>query len=105
MGPLTEDGFGFVMHLISLRPFGIVCDHTLFYACKSQNQNIGPHVKRAVSLVIVDGHVIFLRGLFGYVWVNLVTLSPPKGQEDTSNNSEIVKREMGCQLRDYRWPL
>ena len=27
----------------------------------------------AVSLVIADGHLIFLRGMSGYVWVNMLT--------------------------------
>ena len=27
-------------------------------------------------MVVVDGHLIFLRGLCGHVWVNMHTLSP-----------------------------
>ena len=28
-------------HLVSIRTFGIMCDHTLFYACKSPDQTSG----------------------------------------------------------------
>ena len=37
--------------------------------------DIRPHMS-AVSLVIADGQLIFLRGLCGYLQVN-ITLSPP----------------------------
>ena len=42
--------------------------------------NIRPHIKWAVSLVIL--HMVtsvFLQGLCGYIWVNIVTLSPQRG--------------------------
>ena len=42
--------------------------------------DIRPHVKRAVSLVIVDGHLNLPWGLCGYVWVNTLTLSPLRVQ-------------------------
>ena len=35
-------------------------------------------MKWAVSLVIVMVALIFLGGLCGYVWVNILTLSPPR---------------------------
>ena len=38
--------------------------------------DIRPHVRWAVSLVIADGYLIFLRGLCGYVWLKMLTLSP-----------------------------
>ena len=33
--------------------------------------NIRPQVKEAVNLVTAHGHLIFLRGLCEYVWVNI----------------------------------
>ena len=33
---------------------------------------------QSVSLVIAYSHLIFLRGLCGYVWSNILTLSPPR---------------------------
>ena len=38
--------------------------------------DIRKYVKQAVSLVIADGHLVFLRGLCGHVWVNILTLPP-----------------------------
>ena len=35
-----------------------------------------PHAKWAVSLVIADGHLIFLSGFCWYVWVNRLTINP-----------------------------
>ena len=61
-----------IFHVLT---FGVMYYHALFYARKS---NIGPQIKWAVSLVVADGHLIFLRGLCAYVWVNMLTLSPPK---------------------------
>ena len=43
----------------------------IVYTCKS---DIRPYIKWAVSLVIFTS--IFLRGLCGYIWVNILTLSP-----------------------------
>ena len=44
-----------------------------FLSLKITRSDIRAHVKWAVSLVITDGHSIFLRGLCGYVWVNILT--------------------------------
>ena len=35
-------------------------------------------MKWSVSPVIVDDHFIFIRGLCGYIWVNIFTLSSPR---------------------------
>ena len=44
--------------------------------CKSADQTSG-HTKSAVSLVILHMVTsIFLQGLCGYIWVNILTLSP-----------------------------
>ena len=45
---------------------------TFFYHLKS------PEIKWAANLVIADDPLIFLRGLCGYVWVTILTLSPPR---------------------------
>ena len=49
-----------------------------FLCMRITRSDIRLHVKWAVSLVIADGWLIFLRGLCGYVWVNILTLSPPR---------------------------
>ena len=47
--------------------------------CKSADQTLGI-IKWAVSLVILHMVTsIFLRGLCGYIWVNILTLSPQRG--------------------------
>ena len=49
--------------VVSVRTFSVMYYHTLFYACMQfTRSDIRPHVKLAVSLVIVGGHLIFLRG-------------------------------------------
>ena len=52
-------------------------DHTF---SKPANHQIRPHIKWAVSLVIAYGHFTIPQGLCGYVWVNILTLSPPSVQ-------------------------
>ena len=42
--------------------------------------DIRSHVKWAISMVIVDDHLIFLRVFCAYVWVNIFILSPPTAQ-------------------------
>ena len=52
--------------------------------CRS---DIRPHIKWAVSLVILHMVTsIFLQGLCGYIWVNILTLAPWRGPF----NSKIV---------------
>ena len=49
-----------------------------FWTCKSPDQTLG-HTERGLSawwLHMVT--LIFLRGLCGYVWVNILTLSPQR---------------------------
>ena len=55
-------------------------DHTLYKQVQISRSDIRPHIKWAVSLVIL--HMItsiFLRALCGYIWVNILTLSPRGG--------------------------
>ena len=49
-------------------------DHTL-QCLQITRSDMRPGVKRAVSLVIPDGHLIFLRRLRRYVWVNVLIVS------------------------------
>ena len=52
------------------------CTTILIFQClQIARADIRSHKKSAVSLVIADGHLIFFRGLCGYVWVNILTLS------------------------------
>ena len=49
-------------------------DHT-FLNLQINRSDIRPHIKWAVSLVIAYATLMFLRGLYGYVRVNILTLS------------------------------
>ena len=52
-------------------------DHTFHKQVQIRRSDMRPHIKWAVSLVIL--HMItsiFLRALCGYIWVNILTLSP-----------------------------
>ena len=52
-------------------------DHTFYKQVQIRRSDMRPHIKWAVSLVIL--HMItsiFLRALCGYIWVNILTLSP-----------------------------
>ena len=52
-------------------------DHTFYKQVQISRSDTRPHIKWAVSLVIL--HMItsiFLRALCGYIWVNILTLSP-----------------------------
>ena len=49
-------------------------------------------VKWAVNLVIADDHFIFLRGLCGHVWVNILTLSPLKVQQTSTVDAPICAK-------------
>ena len=84
-------GLGCLMTLVSIRTFSVMYDHT-FQNLQITRSDIRPHIKWAVILVIAYGHtqsglstwwlhmvtLIFLRGLCGYVWVNILTLLPPR---------------------------
>ena len=52
-------------------------DHTFYKQVQIRRSDTRPHIKWDVSLVIL--HMItsiFLRALCGYIWVNILTLSP-----------------------------
>ena len=46
-----------------------------FLRLQITKSDIRPHEKWAVGLVIADGHLIFLRGLCRYAWVNMLPSS------------------------------
>ena len=55
-------------------------DHIFYKQVQISRSDIRPHIKWAVSLVILHMVTsIFLQGLCGYVWVNILTLSPQRG--------------------------
>ena len=52
-------------------------DHIFYKQVQISRSDIRPHTKWAVSLVILHMVTsIFLQGLCGYIWVNILTLSP-----------------------------
>ena len=56
-------------------------DHTFYKQVQISRSDIRPHIKWAVSLVILHMVTsIFLRALCGYIWVNILTFSPRGGQ-------------------------
>ena len=55
-------------------------DHIFYKQVQISRSDIRPHIKWAVSLVILHMVTsIFLQGLCGYIWVNMLTLSPQRG--------------------------
>ena len=71
-------------------------DHTFYKQVLISRSEIRPHIKWAVSLVIL--HMItsiFLRAWCGYIWVNILTLSPRGEHWDEPNyrrgNWELFK--------------
>ena len=55
-------------------------DHTFYKHVQISRSDIRPHIKWAVSLVILHMVTsISLQGLCGYIWVNILTLSPQRG--------------------------
>ena len=56
-------------------------DHTFYPNMQIRRSDIRPHIKWAVNLVILHMVTsIFLRALCGYIWVNILTLSPRGGK-------------------------
>ena len=52
-------------------------DHTFYKQVQISRSDIRPHINWVVSLVILHMVTsIFLRALCGYIWVNILTLSP-----------------------------
>ena len=65
-------------------------DHTFYKQVQISRSDIRPHVKWAVSLVILHMVTsIFLRALCGYIWVNILTLSPRGDTPGTTWTNEM----------------
>ena len=86
-------------------------DYTFNKQVQISRSDIRPHIKWAVSLVIL--HMItsiFLRALCGYIWVNILTLSPRGASKITNGHiRQRVKVKMRSQngdpfsLKKYVW--
>ena len=72
------DFFLFLGHLVSERTFGVMYYHALFFACKSLKQTSG-HKKSGLSTWLQMATSIFLRVLYEYAWVNILTSFTPEG--------------------------
>ena len=49
------------------------CMTILFSLLANHERRHQPQVKWTVNLVIADCHLIIIRGLCGYIWVNVLT--------------------------------
>ena len=59
-----------------------------FYACKIPRSDIRPYIKWAVGLVVAYGHLNLPHGIVCVcVWVNKLTLSPPRPRVTTQGNT------------------
>ena len=69
-------------------------DHIFYKQVQISRSDIKPHIKWAVSLVMLHMVTsIFLQGLCGYIWVNILTLSNQRGtkyQSTLMNNIEVL---------------
>ena len=79
-------------------------DHIFYKQVQISRSDIRPHIKWAVSLVILHMVTsIFLQGLCGYIWVNILTLSPRRGVQpwtttgaDGNINASTPKLSLDC---------
>ena len=77
-------------------------DHIFFYKqVQISRSDIRPHIKWAVSLVILHMVTsIFLQGLCGYIWVNILTLSPRRGDTAQIHN-DVMNINISRKLCQY----
>ena len=69
-------------------------DHIFYKQVQISRSDIRPHIKWAVSLVILHMVTsIFLQGLCGYIWVNILTLSPQRGHVQAFHPEENDRRQ------------
>ena len=69
-------------------------DHTFYKQVQISRSDIRPHIKWAVSLVIL--HMItsiFLQVLCGYIWVNILTFHP-EGKEKEEGEEEQEEEDI-----------
>ena len=83
-------------------------DPTFYKRVQISRSDMRPHIKWAVSLVIL--HMItsiFLRALCGYIWVNILTLSP-RGEGVMEHAMVVVsplRRSVGPLVNIRDWQL
>ncbi len=56
----------------------VSCMIMLFPFHAKTRSDLRPQVKQAVSLVVADGHLIFLMCLREYLWINIFNLLPSR---------------------------
>ena len=62
-------------------------DHIFHKQVQISRSDIWPHIKWAVSLVILQMVTsIFLLGLCGYIWVSILTFITPEGHSDLDHD-------------------
>ena len=79
-------------------------DHTFYKQVQNSRSDIRPHIKWAVSQVIL--HLvtsIFLRALCGYIWVNILTLSPRGDSEKGLLIYILISHQKPNQSLMWRW--
>ena len=82
---------GFVLFNDTWSQYGqsVSCMTILFLNLQITRSDIRPYIKWAVSRVIAYGHFNLPRGLCGYVWVNMLTLSPPRVQRNKKSSYSV----------------
>ena len=90
--PWAERGLGWVCvvqwHLVSVRTFGVMYDHALSKLVSHQIRHEAIQSEpSAWWLHMVK--LFFLRGLCGYVWANILTLSPLREVQKTKGNYQL----------------
>ena len=74
-------------------------DHTFYKQVQISRSDIRPHIKWAVSLVILHMVTsISLQGLCGYIRVNILTLSPQRTEGSVQHSSKIFDGQQGSQI-------
>ena len=80
-------------------------DHIFYTQVQISRSDIRPHIKWAVSLVILHMVTsIFLQGLCGYIWVNILTLLPQRAEKmgDLSPSQPIKVPLVWLQLKVHK---
>ena len=74
-------------------------DHIFYKQVQINRSDIRPHIKWAVSLVILHMVTsIFLQGLCGYIWVNILTLSPRRDENFGEIEFKIIRLSGSVQV-------
>ena len=69
----------------------------LFISLQISRSDIMSHIKWSVSLMILHMVTsIFLRGLCGYIWINIITLSPQREHEQRTGHGVKLKTNTTC---------